>query len=136
MFQPYEPTSEIKPAGHNALAGKRFYVTRIEHPSEIVYAQNVLEYLTLTGVPATEIVMNSDGAHRPELEQSLRADTLGVLGTNWHLDHSCCGNQVFLEAAAAAGVPVIQWILDHPSARWPQFATTNAHNSRFLFLSA
>ena len=136
MVRPPQPTHETLPTHKQPSTGKRFYVTRIEHPNEVVYAENVLEYLALTGVPATEIVMNPDGAHRSELEQCLQPDTLGVLGTNWHLDHSCCGNQIFLQAAAAAGVPIIQWILDHPSSRWPHFTATNADNSRFLFLSA
>lgn len=129
-------SSATRVTGKPSITLRRFYVTRTEHPNEAVYAENVLEYLATIGVPAREIVMNPDGASRSELEQCLKGDPLAVLGTNWHLDHSCCGNKIFLKAAAAAGVPVIQWILDHPSARWPDFVCTNAVNSRFLFLSA
>ena len=85
--------------------------------------------------------MSLDGSNRPELAQCLNGDAIAVLGFNWHLDHSSGAKQIFngsrsfLDGARRAGVPVIQWIIDHPSSRWPNFRRTNATNSRFLFQS-
>jgi len=58
-----------------------------------------------------------------------------VLGINAQLDHCWIGRKDFLTAAALRDIPVIHWILDHPSARWQQFAHATAENSRFLFAS-
>lgn len=113
-----------------------FYVTRPDHPNDAVYAANVIEYLTKRGVATRELVMNRNPADRSELAQCLSGDALAVLGTIWNLDHSCIGSQTFLDAAATAQVPVIQWLLDHPSAVWPRFEHSTADNSAYLFLSA
>ena len=40
-----------------------------------------------------------------------------------------------MAAAKSRGVPVIQWILDHPSCRWMEFNTSTSANSRFLLNS-
>lgn len=112
-----------------------FYITRIEHPYEVIASENLRDYFGRIGVPTREIVMRLDGADRSTLAQCLNGDAMAVLGFNWHLDHSCIGNRHFVDAARAAGVPVIQWILDHPSSRWPDFKRSNATNSRFLFQS-
>jgi hypothetical protein len=119
-----------KQAGHQ----KYLYFARSGHPNEAIYAENVLTYCAAVGIPARQIVMNSNGAHRFELEKCL-SDAITVVSTNWHLDHSCLGDRHFMDVAADAAVPVVQWILDHPSARWPEFRRTTADNSRFLFLS-
>src|SRR5262249_25220794 len=111
------------------------YITRLDHPNEVIYAENVLQYFADTGVRAREIVINKDGAHRKELSQCLQGDATAVLGFNYHLDHACVGDHIFLDLAAKARVPVIHWIVDHPSARWPQFEYASARNSSFLFLS-
>ncbi len=113
-----------------------FYIARIEHPYEVIAAENLRDYFGRIGVPTREIVMNLDGADRSELAQGLNGDAIAMLGFNWHLDHSWMGNGHFLDAARAAGVPVIQWIIDHPSSRWPDFKHSNAVNSCFLFQSS
>jgi hypothetical protein len=113
---------------------KYLYFARVEHPNEVIYAENVLDYCSAVGIPAREIVMESNGAHRSELEKCL-SDAITVVSANWHLDHSSLGDRHFMDVAADAGVPVVQWILDHPSARWPEFRHTTADNSRFMFLS-
>jgi len=117
-------------------AARCFYISRVEHPNEVVYGENLRDYFGSIGVPTREIVMNQDGAHRPELAQCLNGDAIAVLGFNWHLDHSAIGRRRFLNIARKAEVPVIQWFVDHPSSRWPYFAKTTARNSRFLFLSS
>jgi len=124
------PAEPARAGGHQ----KYLYFARIEHPNEAIYAENVLNYCSAVGIPARQIVMKSDGAHRSELEECL-SDAITVVSTNWHLDHSCMGDRHFMDVAADAAVPVVQWILDHPSARWPGFRRTTANNSRFVFLS-
>ncbi len=111
------------------------YLTRVDHPNEAIYTENLREYFNSVGIPTREIVMNVDGAERPELAQCLSGHAIAVLGFNWHLDHSAIGNRHFLDLARKANVPVIQWFIDHPSSRWPHFTRTRAGNSRFLFLS-
>src|SRR5262249_14290572 len=113
-----------------------FYLARAQHPNEAIYVENLSDYLGSVGVPTREIVMRLRGADRSELAACLAGDALAVLGFNWNLDHSCIGDHHFLDAAAAAGVPVIQWFVDHASSIWPRFERTTAENSRFLFNSA
>ena len=55
------------------------------------------------------------------------------IGFNSQLDRSYIGDTPFLTLAAKQRVPVIQWILDHPSSRLSEFGNSSAENSRFLF---
>ena len=112
-----------------------FYIARQGHPNQIIYTENVQEYLNDVGVETREIVLGANGSARPELQACLNGDALGILGYIWDLDHSCIGDRFFLDLAAEAKVPVVQWLLDHPSTLWPAFATSTAQNSGFLFLS-
>jgi hypothetical protein len=116
-------------------AVKYLYFARVQHPNEEVAAENVLEFCAGAGIPAREVILHPDGRLRSELGDCL-ADALAIVSPNWHLDHSCIGDRLFLDVAAEAGVPVVQWFFDHASARWPEFAYTTAENSRFLFHSA
>ena len=111
------------------------YLTRVEHPGEAICIENWLEYFAAVRVPAREIVLHTNGAHRSELVCCLDGSALAVLGMNWHLDHSCIGDRLFLDLAAKANIPVVHWVLDHPSAIWPRMVNTTPDNSCFLFLS-
>jgi hypothetical protein len=106
--------------------------TRHEH--DRVYAENVSEYFGQIGVACKVFEFEAPGRW-PGLRRCLTADTIGVLGINAELDHCWIGSKDFLAAAALRDVPVIHWILDHPSARWQQFTHATAANSRFLFVS-
>jgi hypothetical protein len=114
---------------------KYLYFARIEHPFEAVSSESVLDFCASVGVPVRSIVMNLDGSSRSELGHCLD-DAIAIASFNWHLDHSCIGDRIFLDVAAEAGVPVIQWFVDHPSALWPDFVYSTAENSRFLFQSS
>jgi hypothetical protein len=109
------------------------YICHGGHEHDRIYADNVTEYLSERGVECTQIECNEDGL-RPELEQCLDVPA-GVLGFNAQLDHSWLQSGSFLAAAAQKGIPVIQWILDHPSVRWPEFSNSTPANSRFLLNS-
>ena len=113
---------------------KFLYFARPDHPNDAVYAENVLEFCGEIGHPAREIIVNCKDTSHCDLENCI-ADAAVFVSPNYNLDHSCIGDRRFLDLAQAAGVPVIHWMLDHPSARWPQFECANAENSRFVFLS-
>jgi hypothetical protein len=125
--------------GRSALAGyparsKTFYVCYGAHPHDTVYAENLLEFFREAGTTAEAIRLQPKNPQR-ELLRCLNDSTLGVIGLNVQLDHSWIDSDNFLDLAAAAGVPVIHWFLDHASSRWRQFTKATAQNSRFLFLS-
>ena len=127
----------IRPATSMSAGAERpfFYICHADHGHDRVFAENVLEYLEGEGIKAKAIVLNENG-QRPQLQECLQSGGTGVLGFNSQLDHSWIGTTKFLHAAAEKNIPVIQWILDHPSTRLPEFANSTAANSRFLFSSA
>jgi len=112
-----------------------FYICHTDHHHDRVFAENITEYLEGEGIRAKAIVLKKDG-QRPQLQECLQCEAIGVLGFNSQLDHSWIGSTNFLNAAADKNIPVIQWILDHPSTRLPEFNNSTATNSRFLFSSA
>ncbi len=79
--------------------------------------------------------MTPGDGQRPQLGECLSGDAMAVIGFNSQLDHSYIGSTPFLDLSAKHGVPVIQWILDHPSSRMREFGNSAAANSRFLFSS-
>jgi hypothetical protein len=121
-------------AGYRARS-KTFYVCYGPHPNDLIYAENLLEFFRKAGTSAEAIRLQAQNPQR-ELLRCLNASTLGIIGLNVQLDHSWVDSDNFLDLAAAAGVPVVHWILDHASSRWRQFTKATAQNSRFIFLSA
>ncbi len=115
-------------------AGRYLTICHYDHANDRTYAENLTEYLAARQVPHRVLVIGSEG-QRPELEQCLRDDVSCVLGYNSQLDHAWLGRTRFIEAAAARNLPVIQWVLDHPSIRWPEFKRSSLSNCRFLFNS-
>jgi hypothetical protein len=111
-----------------------FQVCHTRHEHDRVYAENLREYFGAIGIECKVFEFEAPGRW-PELRRCLDENTIGVLGFNAQLDHCRVGSRDFLTAAALCNVPVIQWILDHPSARWHQFTHATAANSRFLFVS-
>jgi hypothetical protein len=109
------------------------YICHGGHEHDRIYSENVTEHLTQHGIECMQIEFNEDGL-RPELEQCLDGPA-AVLGFNSQLDHSWLQSGSFLGAAAHKEIPVIQWILDHPSVRWPEFSNSTPANSRFLLNS-
>jgi hypothetical protein len=109
----------------------KIYICHSGHEHDRTYTENVTEYLEARGIECKILELNSSG-QRPELQQCLDDRPVAVLGYNSQLDHSWLPTGSFLAAAAGQKVPVVQWILDHPSARWPEFNTSTSVNSRFL----
>jgi hypothetical protein len=112
-----------------------FYICHQVHDHDQVFGDNIAEYLMQAGLQSKTILLPEDG-QRPQLKECLAGTARGVIGFNSQLDHSWIETTNFMDAAAASQVPVIQWILDHPSSRLAEYNNSTAANSRFLFSSA
>jgi hypothetical protein len=112
----------------------KVYIYHSNHEHDRTYTENVVEYLEGRGVLCRSIPLSDDGL-RPELQLCLDDRASAVLGYNSQLDHSWLASGCFLDAAAREGIPVLQWILDHPSCRWAEFFASNRTNSGFLLNS-
>lgn len=110
------------------------YFCKSEHPNECVYAENIVEFLTGEGIQSKVLQLAADG-DRPQLKECLHKGATAVVGVNSLLDHSWIATENFLDLAERNGVPVIHWVLDHPTSRWPEFGNATLANSRFLFVS-
>jgi hypothetical protein len=131
-------TTSVQQVSSNArrslLERPMFYIAHFPYHHDRLYGENLSEFFTELGIRTT-IVLLDDPANgqRPQLAECLSGDALGVIGFNSQLDRSYIGATPFLTLAAKQRVPVIQWILDHPSSRLPEFGNSTAENSRFLF---
>jgi hypothetical protein len=112
----------------------KVYIYTADHEHDRTYAENVIQYLESLGALCRVVPLREDGL-RPELQLCLDDRATAVLSFNSTLDHSWLPSGKFLEAAEACGVPVLQWILDHPSNRWHEFYASTAANSRYLLNS-
>lgn len=112
----------------------KIYIYHADHEHDRTYTENVVRYLESEGVLWRSITLNADG-YRPELQLCLDDCASAVLGYNSQLDHSWLPSGSFLDAAERHGIPVLQWILDHPSSRWTEFYASTPANSRFLLNS-
>ena len=121
----------------NSNEGRQFYIVHFSYHHDRLYAENLGEFFTELGIRTTTVLLDDPASgQRPQLAECLSEDALGVIGFNSQLDHSYLGNSPFLTLAEKQRVPVIQWILDHPSSRLPEFGNSSAENSRFLFSSS
>jgi hypothetical protein len=111
-----------------------FYVCHAAHEHDRIFTENIREYLQQAGL-RHEIVEFETPGQRPELRKCLDGGANAVLGFNSQLDHCWLGDENFVVAAGRQNVPVIHWLLDHPSSRWPEFTHAIAGNSRFLLVS-
>jgi hypothetical protein len=112
----------------------KIYIYHVDHEHDRTYTENLVEYLTDQGVLWRSMPLSFNGTGL-ELQLCLDDRPTAVLGFNSQLDHAWIGSCSFLEMAERHDVPVIQWILDHPSSRWPEFGASTAANSRFLLNS-
>jgi hypothetical protein len=112
----------------------KIYIYHADHEHDRTYTENVAEYLESQGVLWRSITLRAEGL-RPELQLCIDDGATAVLGYNSQLDHSWLPSGSFVDAAAQHGIPVLHWILDHPSYRWHEFHHSTAANSRFLLNS-
>jgi hypothetical protein len=112
----------------------KIYIYHVDHEHDRTYTENLVEYLVSQGVLWRSITLNAAGL-RPELQLSIDDRATAVLGYNSQLDHSWLPSGSFMEAAGRHRIPVLQWILDHPSCHWAEFQASTRANSRFLLNS-
>jgi hypothetical protein len=105
------------------------------YDNDASYTENIFEFLSACGidhefrhlgVPYTLNELQgyqADGRH------------ITLLGFNSQIDHSWIDDKPLVLMAGRHGVTVVQWIMDHPSSRWPEFAYSGPATSRFLFHS-
>lgn len=118
----------------NKVEPAKVYIYQNDHEHDRTYTENIVEYLESQGVLCRSIPLHAERL-RPELQLCLDDHATAVLGFNSALDYSCLPSGSFLAAAGESGIPVVQWILDHPSSRWHEFHGSTAANSRFLLNS-
>ena len=124
----------LRPFTRNEPEPAKVYIYLIDYEHDRTYAENVVQYLESQGVLCRSIPLRADG-FRPELQLCLDDHATAVMGFNSDLDHSWLLSGSFLAAAEKNKTAVLQWILDHPSSRWPEFYASTAANSRFLLNS-
>jgi hypothetical protein len=113
----------------------RIILCHFDHENDAIYRENIFEFLTARGIDhefrQLEIPYTQDElvAYREDPRSA------SLLGFNSQLDHSWLGDEPLIQAAGRHHIPVTQWILDHPSGRWPEFNCSNPATSRFLFNS-
>lgn len=115
------------------LRGRKFYICHSDHEHDRIYAENLCEYFDGVGLRCQVLQFDAPG-ERPELRQCLGEDAIAVIGFNAQLDHCCFGAENFVDVAAQRNIPVIHWILDHPSSRW-DFINPTSPAARFLLVS-
>jgi hypothetical protein len=130
LWLPARVLIALMPQHENAT----FYVCHSAHEHDRIYTENICQYLEQTGLRYGTVEFETPG-DRPELSKCLDGGARAILGINSQLDHCWLGEKNFVVAAARKGIPVIHWLLDHPSSRWPDFAHATAANSRFLVVS-
>jgi hypothetical protein len=106
------------------------YICHCDHEHDRTYTENLVGYLVRQNVRCKILEFNP--GFRPELEACLSNEATAILGYNSQLDHSWISSGSFMAAAESHNIPVIQWILDHPSQRWMEFNNSTSSNSRFL----
>ena len=106
----------------------KFYVCHGTHANDLIYMENLIDFFQDAGIEVETIALAPQGSS-PELMRCFNGAVLGVLGINSQLDHSWIDSNNFLDLAARANVPVIHWVLDHPSSRWPQFTKATDRKS-------
>jgi hypothetical protein len=124
----------LEPKDTNARHQSVLYICHADYHHDRVFAENISDYMATQGVACKTIAMSRSG-QRPQLRRCFEEGVTAVLGFNSQLDHSWVGWTNFLDAAAKHGVPVIQWILDHPSSRLAEYTHSTLANSRFLLSS-
>jgi hypothetical protein len=104
------------------------------HENDIGYTENISEFLAAAQVDYDCRIL-SNPFTLPELLAAQEHFQISLLGFNSQIDHSWVEDQPLVHVAARNGIPVMQWIMDHPSGHWPEFNYSNPLTSRFLFHS-
>jgi hypothetical protein len=109
----------------------QIYICHHGHEYDRIFTENLFQYLNSKNILCHELKLNLPTGQRDLYECLTNPDTV-VMGYNSQLDHSHLGKEGFVAAAAERGIPVIQWILDHPASRWSEFESPVPANSCYL----
>jgi hypothetical protein len=105
------------------------------HDNDAGYTENIFEFLAAGGIDhefrnlGTPFTMDELARYRAD------GGGVALLGFNAQIDHAWIETTPLVSAAARHGVTVVQWLLDHPASRWPEFTYSDPATSRFLFHS-
>jgi hypothetical protein len=102
------------------------------HENDSVYTENIADYCAGVGIDCRSVEIGNDTS---ALLDALEGRPTSVIGFNSQLDHAFVGNRPFLSVASSREVPIVQWILDHPSGCWPAFHHSTVTSSRYVFNS-
>jgi hypothetical protein len=105
------------------------------HENDECCTENICEYLSAHRIAWSHVNLRGSSAMNDLRGWLSHGRSVAMLGFNAQLDHVWLAGESLLQAALRAGVMVMQWMFDHPSARWPEFANSNARTSHFLFHS-
>jgi hypothetical protein len=112
----------------------QIFICHYGHEYDRMFTENIFEYLHSQNISCYDLNLNLPSGQN-KLRECLTNPAAIMLGYNAQLDHSHLGKEGFVTAAARQGIPVIQWILDHPSARWSEFESAVPAHSCYLLNS-
>jgi hypothetical protein len=130
------PSANLKVSGPETWVTEerlKIIVCHSGHENDACYTENIFEFLSENGVDHDSRLLGKPFSHQ-ELA-AYQGCSASLLGFNSQIDHSWIGDEPLILAAGRHGIPVVQWILDHPSGRWPEFNYSNPGTSKFLFNS-
>jgi hypothetical protein len=121
------PTHEIRP--------QKIIVCHHGHGNDVIATDNLFEFFAACGVDHDFRYLGV-----PYTSEELQAHqqdrcSISLLGFNSQIDHSWVEDEPLPLAAARRDIPVVQWILDHPSSRWSEFNYSRPETSRFALHS-
>jgi len=105
------------------------------HQNDEGYVENVFEFLIGRGIDHEFRHLGTPFTLDELARYQADGRNVALLGFNAQVDHAWIEKEPLVSAAARHGITVMQWILDHPSSRWPEFKSSDPTTSRFLFHS-
>lgn len=113
------------------MAPFEIYICHQGHEYDRIFTENVEAYFTSSSVRCHIVELN-EKVLEANLRRCLKNPDAVIVGYNSQLDHSYVDGKSLVIEAAKKKIPVIQWILDHPAARWPEFNRSATGRSAFL----
>jgi hypothetical protein len=107
------------------------YICHQGHEYDRIFTENVEAYFTSSSVRCHVVELN-ENVFETNLRRCLKNPDAVIVGYNSQLDHSYVDGKSLVIEAVKKKIPVIQWILDHPATRWPEFNRSAAGHSAFL----
>jgi hypothetical protein len=113
---------------------RKIIVCHFGHENDVVCTENIFEFFAAHSIDH-EFMDLGVARTEDELLALAMEKPIALLGFNSQLDHSWVANEPLISTAVRHDMTVVQWLLDHPSGRWPEFGYSNPDTSRFLLHS-